>query len=126
MLFYGRIHRKKDVKNNKINWFGFRVLRYSRNDPFHFIAEQDGVPKLIDIHKKGVDYSTFVSAKTNCLYPEGHPISDKKHKDLIELTKYIPPKYHQFYIDLKSSPDSVDFGLASDNEDDDVICMDDQ
>lgn len=120
------VNRKKDVKKNKINWFGFRVMRYSRSDLFRFIAVENDVPKLINIQKKGVDVSTFISVEMPCLYPDGKTINELKHKDLIELTKYIPQKYHQFYNDLKSSADTVDFGFASDEEDDDdVVCMDD-
>lgn len=119
------VNRKKDVRNDKINWFGFRVIRYSRDDLFRFIAEENGVPKLINIQRKGVDLSNFIRTEMICLYPEGKTINNLKYNDLIELTKYIPSKYHQFYNNLKSCADSVDFGLASDEENDDVICLDD-
>lgn len=48
-------------------------------------------------------------------------ITKLKYKDLIDLLKYIPNKYHQFYKDLKYDADSEqdnDYALASGTDDD--------
>lgn len=125
------INRKVDVQKSKINWFGFRKIRYNKNDIFHIIAEQNGVWKSINIQRKGIDEATFCGADMDCLYPNGHDINQKKYEDLMDLLKFIPKQHHSFYLNLKHNGDEEDYGLASDSEadyesdNDDVILVDD-
>lgn len=124
------VNRKIDEQNLKINWHGFRQIRYLKNDLFHIIAEENGVWKSINIQKKGVDESTFCETQMECLYPDGNKINQMKYDDLMDLLQHIPHEYHSFYLNLKHNDDAVDFGLASeasdDSDDDDIIFVEEE
>ncbi|XP_055326463.1 uncharacterized protein LOC129580251 [Sitodiplosis mosellana] len=124
------VNRKKDVQKVKINWNHFRKILYLKNDLFHIIVEEKDTWKHIDIQKRGIDETEFCETPMECLYPNGNEINQKKFDDLMELLKFIPSKHHSFYHNLIPARDAIDFGLASDSEDesydDDVIIVDDE
>lgn len=110
------VNRKKNLQKLPINWFEFRVIRYLKEQPFQIIAETATETHTINIQRKGVDECMFNAAVMNCLYPDGKLINLKKFSDLMHLIKYIPKKYHSFYLNLKYGGDELDFGLASDDD----------
>lgn len=127
------VNRKVDVQKGKINWFGFRIIRHEKDELFHINAEENGVSKIINIKKKGIDENIFRQLHMKCLYPDGKEICQKKYEDLMALLKFIPKQHHSFYLDLKHGGVERDFGLASDSEpeydsdgdeDNDVIFVD--
>lgn len=58
----------------------------------------------VDLKKR----NSHVIQNLEILYPDGHVISDKKKKDLMELLNFIPPVNHCFYNELKTSNTAVD------------------
>lgn len=107
------VNRKIDAQKEKINWFGFRQIRYLKRDFFHIIVKENGVWKNINIQKKRIGEATFRETYMECLYPKGNEISQKKYEDLMELLKFIPKQHHVFYVNLSHNGDEADLGLAS-------------
>lgn len=70
--------------------FGYRF----RNSYF------DTVVKTVDMQKR-LRSSGYTIANIPPLYPEGVAISQKKYNDLMELLKFVPPIYHDFYKSLR-------------------------
>lgn len=111
-------NRKMDINKKKINWFEFRTIEYSQDKPF-MLTVNNCIE--INISKKSLQESAhtiFTSTPLECSFPNGKPIDNKKFKDLVDLLKFVPKEHHQFFLDLKNNLDEVDYGLASDDDDD--------
>lgn len=108
------VNRKKDMDGEKINWFNFRTISYSRNEPFilTIMNDDEGVQKIC-LSKKTSNEESLAECSLGCLFPGGRSISDKKYADLMQLLKYIPEEKHSYFKNLKCD-ESIDFGLASD------------
>lgn len=116
------VNRKVNSDNNKINWFSIDVIENKKVEPFKiFIKERPNVMQfvVVNLHKNGVTKQLFIDTVLNPA--EEKKIAKKKKNDLIELLRYIPDKYHDFYKKLKckdGEDNNDDFGLASDFEGD--------
>lgn len=108
------VNRKKDDEGSKISWFDFRTIKYLKENTFTLFVNNT---TRIDISKKLVDEQSFTECEMELLYPDGRYIDEKKYKDLMDLLKYIPKEHHKFFQNLKRSPTEIDFGLASDSDD---------
>lgn len=109
-------NRKKDVNGKKVSWLAFRSIKCEKDKLFEYSVNNKSAQ--INIKKKSVEEELFKQTKLQELYPNGRAIDEKKFKDLMDLTKFIDPKYRPFYENLKYNFEQIDYGLASDNEDD--------
>lgn len=96
------INRKRSRSGRKISWLNFQTIIYNRGDPFILkVKEYDSrfSPAFeISLRKKNI--SNFSGIVLPVLFPNGRKISKKKFDDLIELSQYIPKKYHAFFQNL--------------------------
>lgn len=109
-------NRKIDEDKNKINWLHFRSIRYSKKEPLVLVANKMA---RINLKRKGIDEKSFGECAMPLLYPNGRCIDVRKYKDLLELIKYIPNEYHDFYKNLTTDDEQIDFGLADDSDEED-------
>lgn len=107
------VNRKLDVDKRKINWLTFRSIQYSKSNSFKLIVNNDTV---ISLQKKSLHEYLFKKSNMKLLFPNGRKIDEKKYNDLMDLIKFIPEEHHSFYINLAQSSEQLDFGLASDDE----------
>lgn len=77
-------------------------FKYSNNDYAPF--------QTVDVSKRKNAARSSVVDTLQLLYPNGHKVDVKKKKNLLELSEYIPPRYLDFYQNLKTTADpSEDF-----------------
>lgn len=104
------INRKKDVEGKKVNWLGFTSIKYSKDELFSLTVN---TRTKIDIRRESVDEAMFGDHAMELLFPNGRTIDEKKYKDLLDLLRFIPSKYHEFYKNLRYNSKTIDLGLAS-------------
>lgn len=115
-------NRKKTISNETFNWHHLSRIEYKKETPLVLYIEvfsdtvlyhneqtenQTYEPKIVKIHKRGIDPNDFKDIELKLLYPDGRMISEEKKKDLLQLLDYIPQPHHSFYANLKCS-DEVD------------------
>lgn len=106
LLKYQLVLRKKDEKGNKFSWQDCKWLKYERQ--FGIISYKtslNGEDNFVNLslRRKG-KYSKIINIpQTNI---ELLPISKEKKKDLWDLLELVPPVYHEFYMNLKTSDQS--------------------
>lgn len=96
----------------KINWLRIHSIIYDRKQPFMLNIKEYCANETATISvslskekkkKKRKTSEQFPKISLKHLYNARRKISDKKYKDLIHLSKYIPQKFHGFYKSLKFS-----------------------
>lgn len=101
-------NRKVSVSKGKVEWLKIQWLKFHKMHPFKFFFKysnnNDVLFDEVDLKKR----NSHVIQNLEILYPDGHVISDKKKKDLMELLNFIPPVNHCFYNELKTSNTAVD------------------
>lgn len=111
-------NRKKDIAGEKINWLKIRSILHLKQKPMIiYIKDDNDKAQIIDFKKRNISQDNLAQIELNQLYPHGKTITTEKLNDLMDLLKYVPPEFHSFYKNLKSNPEDIDYGLASDSED---------
>lgn len=96
-------NRKTCNNGTKVEWFQIRHIVLRKEKVLQFPAFYNFlelIPVTVDLRKKRVGRPSGLRGTLPLLYPEGHKISSAKKKDLLDLLKYIPPVYHEFYRSL--------------------------
>ena len=102
------------VDNNKVEWLKMQFIQIRKRDP-----KKLHVKYTVD---EGLMYITTVDLtklrrgrRTNGfkhdfspLYPTGRKITKEKKSDLMDPCNYIPPVFHDFYINLDTADDAND------------------
>lgn len=111
------VNRKKSINNKKINWHDIDTIINRQNDPFSLYVKlkEDSSVHKIDLQKKNVTKVMFSDIALLHTSKNGREITKEKHDDLMSLLKFIPPKYHRFYQNLRGAEEVEDYGLASES-----------
>lgn len=109
------VNRKKTIEGAKLNWLETRniINRKTETLTLNFKSDFDGTEQQANLSKKLSTENLFVNSDLEPLFRNGRPITTAKFNDLMELIKYIPMKYHDFYKGLKCEQTDNDYGLAS-------------
>lgn len=110
-------NRKISTTGDKIEWLKIQQITYIKNEPtkiyVKYSTQEEGLFYKIDLSKKSKGRpSTNTVNDLDLLYPTGRPITKEKKKDLLDLLKFIPPEFHDFYERLRDSSETVDNGLS--------------
>lgn len=98
--------RKKNTEGHSVNWLKIQWLRYNIDHP-HSIFYKESLEdaedfKTFSIKPARKGKPAFI---TNIgmpkLYTQLRPVTEAKKKDMMDLLPYIPPLYHQYFLNLK-------------------------
>lgn len=102
-------NRKICEDGTKIQWLKIQWLKYTseirQQFEFKYSNSKEVLFYRINVAKRKVHDPVD---SLDLLYPNGRAIEKKKKQDLVELLPYIPPIYHSFYNDLKTSTQAID------------------
>lgn len=96
--------RKKSRSGRNVDFRKASILRFEggRKVDVHFKYSDLGTYSTISFQKgKGKPQKT-AGTVFEPKYPNGRPIKAAKFRDINSLLKFIPPVYHDFYLNLKS------------------------
>lgn len=110
---------ERNITKRKVEWPKIQWLKFSSKKPF-IMQYKYSNDKLAEFTEEDIGEQNRTPNHTPLckLFPNGRPIETKKHKDLQELKKYIPPSYHGFYDNLKHSQTAIDDDLMTHGFDD--------
>lgn len=99
-------YRKKTTEGHSVNWLKIQWLRYNIDHPhsiFYKVSLEDAEDfKSFSIKPARKGKPAFI---TNIgmpkLYKQLRPVTEAKKKDMMDLLHYIPPLYHQYFLNLK-------------------------
>lgn len=118
-------NRKTTTDNAKVSWLNMRWIRLEKGLPtvlkYKTTHQEDVAFLQIDITKRSRGRpGKFGNICLDILFPNGRQLQKEKVENLQELLRYIPPVYHEFYINLKCDDSAVeDNGLFGENSDED-------
>lgn len=116
------VQRKEAINGDPINWSLIRKIINNADQPLSLIVRMDGddekQQKLVDISKN--EFSSELFDELQLKQAAKPRITKAKYSDLMDLLKYIPAKYHEFYKKLEYSDTVRDYGLVSDDDSDDA------
>jgi hypothetical protein len=100
------------VDNNNVEWLKMQFIQIRKTDPkklyFKYTVDE-GLADFITVDltklRRGRRTSAFKLDFTP-LYPKGRKITKEKKSDLMDLINYIPPVFHDFYINLATADDA--------------------
>jgi hypothetical protein len=100
------------VDNNKVEWLKTQFIQLRKTDPKKLYVKytvDEGLTGFITVDltklRRGRRTNAFKHDFTP-LYPTGRKITKEKKSDLMDLINYIPPVFHDFYINLGTADDS--------------------
>lgn len=116
-------NRKVDIHKNKVNWLQTHEILILKSEPtkIRMRRKLSDVFQVVNIEKRTVK-SELKTIKLERLWPQGHPISNAKKSDLLEMLPLIPQESKDFYkflttIDSAEFMDDIDgFGESIDFE----------
>lgn len=106
-------NRKNTIEKEKVSWLNIRWIRLEKGQPkiikFKTTHQDDTSFLEIDVTKKSRGrQGKFGNIPLDLLYPNGRKIEKKKLGNLHELLGYIPPIYHDFYLNINADEDDVE------------------
>lgn len=112
-------NRKTSEAKTKVEWLKIQWLRFRKESPYtiqyKYSNSEDSYFDTIDISKRK---QTSQDNQLPLLYPTGNIINDKKKQNLLELMALIPPIYHNFYKNIRSSAQATGGELIGPSDDD--------
>lgn len=103
-LYNAITNREKTIDGLNVNWMNMSWIRLERKKPFQMQFKykfNEKQFKVVNFEKRGNKLKSLFEVITKKQYERERGISEIKKKDLIELLKFIPPEYHDFYKSLK-------------------------
>lgn len=106
------VHRKTNTQKQKVEWLKIRWLQISAASPFQvryrYSLNALEVWKILDLRKRSAGRPRDVGRVIlNPLYCGPRPLNEKKLADLRQLTEFIPPIHHAYYLSLEATRDDV-------------------
>ena len=100
--------------DNKVEWLKMQFIQIRKTDPKKLYVKytvDEGLTDFITVDltklRSGRRSNGFKHDFTP-LYPTGRKITKGKKSDLMDLFNYIPPVFHDFYINLATADDADD------------------
>ena len=107
-------NRKISVDNNKFEWLKMQFIQMRKTDPRKLYVKytvDEGLTDFITVDltklRRGRRTNRF-KHDFSTLCPTGRKITKGKKCDLMDLINYIPPVFHDFYINLATADDADD------------------
>lgn len=121
--------RKKNTRNEPVNWLHMQHIRFEKNLPFQVLYKETlsdfedfKVLDLTPAARRGRPRS-LQNIEQTTLYPFGLKITEAKRKDMADLLSFIPPIHHPFFMALNSeeapgsNPTAQEAEVSSSEED---------
>lgn len=118
--------RKVDADHVPVNWLKIQWLRFCKGQPykvyFKYTLNEEIPFSVINIEKNGKvgKPTNFSKIQNPKLYNEIRAVTQDKKKDMLDLLKFIPPTYHQYYRSLTVNTNTRASSKINNNEDDDI------
>jgi hypothetical protein len=104
--------RKTSVDNNKVEWLKMQFIQIRKTDPKKLYVKytvDEGLTDFITVDltklRRG-RHTNAIKHDFTPLYPTGMKITKEKKSNLMDLINYIPPVFHDFYINLATADDA--------------------
>jgi hypothetical protein len=111
--------RKKNTDDEKVNWLQIQWFRFTKGNEFEIqykntLDESKPFSTLNLRPPKGRPRTSF--PEQTLLYNEPRVLNYLKKRDMLYLLKYIPPVYHTYFRNIRSSQDVPDTGFVSEGD----------
>lgn len=129
-LIKNAVRRKKNVDGESVNWMKIQWLQYKQSSPMtilykYSLNEEEPFKELSLKTGKAGRPSKLKGVVQDKLYNGPRVLNNLKKRDMLFLLKYIPPIYHGFFRNIKSSQDVEDNGPLSEVEEEELANAED-
>lgn len=106
-------NRKCFIDGTKVQWLKTGWIKLEKDNPLIIKMKQNYIEAdnfyELDLWPKKKGRRSYPLKDLDILYPNGKELTTEKIANLLFLTQYIPPVYHEFYRNLKGNPNATDF-----------------
>lgn len=107
--------RKVNTRKFLVNWLKIQWIRVEESCPFE-IKYKETLQEIMDFEvlditpskRKGRPMLSLNAVPEEKLYSSERPVSTLKKQDMLDLLKFIPPVYHDFFNNLKTTENQDD------------------
>ncbi len=97
--------RKRSITGDKVEWLRIQWIQIRKDEPFNmyykYTLQDDDEFSCVSFQCRGRPAS--MPQNLEPLYNEPRLLSAEKVSDISKLLKYVPPIYHDYYLQLKAS-----------------------